>query len=118
METSYLHGFKPHSIPKNDDKKPLIIALILGAILIGAMFTQGAIGDYMERSDAVATAEGKLETLNQDLANLKQIEANLQKPEIADDLKRYAGSFREDDILENLFTNTAGATIQSVSLDK
>jgi len=43
---------------------------------------------------------------------------NLKKPEIAGDLKRYAASFREDDVLESLFKNTANVSIQSVSIDK
>lgn len=118
METPYINRFNKHTLPRSNDKKPAIIALILGTVLIAALFTQGAISDYIERSDAIAAAQEKLASVTNDLTALQGVETNLKKPEIAGDIKRYAGSFREDDILENLFKNTSGVVIQNISLDK
>jgi hypothetical protein len=46
------------------------------------------------------------------------VEKSIKEPVIADNLKRYAGSFREDDIFENIFSNTSGVSIQNINIDK
>jgi hypothetical protein len=118
METPYLNRFKQTNLPKANDKKAIIIALILGTLIIAAFFTQGAVSDYMEKNDAIAMTQEKLNVVNQDLAKLKEVEMNLKNPEISGNLKRYASEFREDDILENIFGNTSGVNIQNVTIDK
>ena len=72
----------------------------------------------MEQSDAIATAQAQLDTTNQNLTSLQAVEKNLKDPTIAGDIQRYASSFREDDILENIFSNTSGVSIQNISMDK
>jgi len=61
METPYMNRFKQNNLPKSENKKPLIIAMILGSVLVAAFFTQSSIGDYMERSDAIDAAKIKLQ---------------------------------------------------------
>ena len=56
-----MNRFKQNNLPKSENKKPLIIAMILGSVLVAAFFTQSSIGDYMERSDAIDAAKIKLQ---------------------------------------------------------
>ncbi len=118
METSYLNRAKQIQVPQKNDKKHIIIALILASILVVVFFTQGVVDEYMASSDAIDTASGKLSAVTAELANLKKIEAGLGDVKMLEDVKKYAAPFREDEILTAVFEPSIAGSIQNVTISK
>ena len=119
METSYLRNPAQSGAQKQADRLPHMVGLIIATVVILAFFTQGYIQDFMEKSDTLQSAQDKLVSLTIEKTNLQTIEKDIASDTTKQaDLKRYAGDFREDEILDSLFSQNTGVSIQSVSLDR
>jgi hypothetical protein len=97
----------------------LPVLAILFAMIIGILFTYDLATGYLEKKSNLESAEARKIQVGTTLESLKALEASLSTPEAKAESERYAGVYREDQILSHLFeTVGTGSTIGNISLSK
>ncbi len=87
--------------------------------MIGLVFTYDMAFGYLEKKSTLESAQSRTAETGKVLETLKKLEATVSTPEAKAESERYAGTYREDQILSHIFqTVGSGATIGGISLSK
>ncbi|MFA6090692.1 MAG: hypothetical protein WC774_02855 [Candidatus Gracilibacteria bacterium] len=105
-----------------DDNKKQIIAIILLclSILIGFFFTIDQGYGYIEHKDTLNLAQKDVIAQKDTLDKLQIMKDNIEKDStLQTEISRYGGEFREDTILDSIFSPAnAGISIANISMSK
>ena len=95
-----------------------ILAILL-AMIIGLLFTYDMASGYLEKKSNLESAEARKIQVGNTLESLKTLETSLSTPEAKSESERYAGIYREDQILSHLFeTVGTGSRIGNITLSQ
>lgn len=103
---------------KADEQKQMIALVLLGlAILIGFFLTKEQYYSYIEKSDSLSTVTKAAEEKKASHVKLQNLVKEItENASLQSDIERYAGDFREDQIIDSLFTRINGVSIASISM--
>lgn len=104
--------------PKASGNISSLLILVL-SIALAFFFTRTQYYQYMENKDTLASTTQEMQNKKLDLEALQVIAKNIESDKaMSDNIERFAGAFREDAILDSLFTPTTGVSISNVTMNK
>ncbi len=108
----------PQDKEKNQ-KQMISLVLIILSILIGFFFTMDQGYGYIEKKDALETSKKEMNEKKQALEKLQDMTKNIESnADLQSDIERYGSEFREDSIINSLFTPINGVNIANISMTK
>lgn len=93
--------------------------VLLLAVVIGFFFTQDQYYSYIANQDTVSQAHAENTKKEKTLSDLNVLEKKVSSDTaLRDSLDRYAGTFREDTVIDSLFAPQSDISISEVSIGR
>ncbi|MDD2891650.1 MAG: hypothetical protein PHQ95_01675 [Candidatus Gracilibacteria bacterium] len=104
---------------EKNNKQMLSLIFLSLSIVIGFFFTMDQGYTYMENKDMLETTRQEVSEKKLSLEQLQNMAKNIESNiELQDDLGRYGDTFREDTIIDSIFTPVNGINIANITMSK
>jgi len=104
---------------ENNRKQVLSLVFLICSIVIGFFFTLDQGYSYIEKKDTLDATKKEIIEKKSMLEALQNTTKNIENSvELQNDIARYGSEFREDTVIDSIFTPINGVNIANISMTK